>query len=149
MLAGTMPNKVPYITAALVCEKILQDKDNVLSAIRIVDTLYVSRPPGNMPPTVAVLSVLLMTKSGDLTGPSELGLTLRSPSGRSKRIAEKYSSILTGGVHGQNLALTFILEIKDDDFGLYWIDAEWNGQVLTSIPFNLVEGQPSEQPVQS
>jgi hypothetical protein len=137
-----MPNKTPYVTAALICEKILEEKDNVLTAVRIVDTITAQRPPQPSGVVQVVqLSVLVMLKSGDLTGPSEISLKLRSPSGKITDIPQKYPSVLMGGVHGQNLAMGLLLELKDE-FGLYWIDVYWNGEILTNIPFNLVEAPP-------
>ncbi len=144
-----MPNKTPYVTAALLCEKILQEKDNVLTAVRIVDQITVQRPSAVAGLTPAIqMNALVMLKSGDVTGPSEITVKLRSPRGKIMEIPDKYSSLLTGGVQGQNLALTFIVEIKDE-FGLFWLDVYWNGEVLTSIPFNLVEAPPVEIPAKT
>ena len=34
------PDYGPYLIAALICQKVLEEKDGVLSAVRIVDRLY-------------------------------------------------------------------------------------------------------------
>ena len=47
-----MATEGPNVVAAVFCEKVLQEKDGVLSAIRIVDrfTVSVEAPSGAAPP---------------------------------------------------------------------------------------------------
>jgi hypothetical protein len=135
-----MQNTKPYVNVACICEKVLQEKDNVLSAIRLVDTYYL-QPPPLMPEgiTGAVdLSALVLLKSGDVTGKSELGIQIRAPSGRVIELPEKWPVLLNGGEHGVNFVMKFTMPVRE--FGLHWFDVVWQGEVLTSFPLKLVLG---------
>ncbi len=70
-----MPNTKPLVCVACVCEKVLYERDGVLSAIRIVDVLYVpaqNRPSDLSDVALSVpgvsLNILVSLKSGDLKG---------------------------------------------------------------------------------
>ena len=49
----------PYLAAAVLCEKVLQEKDGVLSAIRLVDRFIITasgtQPPGRKQPRLLIL----------------------------------------------------------------------------------------------
>lgn len=56
----------PYLSAAFFCEKVLQEKDNVLSAVRTADTFYVSVPkdlPANTKPSIQATLLLSFKKA--------------------------------------------------------------------------------------
>lgn len=137
-----MANKLPFVQAACICEKVIQDKDDIFSLIRIVDTYYLQ--PIKDVPEGAVgaieLSVFVSVKSGDLNGSYEMSLALRNPIGEVKKLTEKpLPVVLTGGEHGFNLNVHFMLEVKR--FGLFWFDVIWGDELLTSIPLKLVLGE--------
>jgi hypothetical protein len=75
----------PYLTAALLCEKVLQEKDGILSAIRIVDRIIAtaqgSQPPEQMPPVPVNITALLMLKSGNIQGSHTIKIQPVAPSG--------------------------------------------------------------------
>src|SRR5262245_45206440 len=76
----------PYLSAAVFCEKVLGEKDGVLSAIRIVDRITVTAsgtaPPEKMPPTNIQVTALVAFKSGFFKGSAEIKLVGRTPSQR-------------------------------------------------------------------
>ena len=69
-----MNNKEPFVQAAVICENVLQDKDGVISAIRIVDRFIVQTPPGAPPDARGAIQfkVLLSLKSGAVKGKSKV-----------------------------------------------------------------------------
>lgn len=138
-----MPNTRPLVAMAAVCEQILEEKDNVLSAIRLVDTFYVAPAPelpaGNL--AGINLKLLVALKSGDVTGRHELRLVLRTPTGKSTEV-HKGPVVFSGGEHGVNLKIQFAMPVKE--FGLFWFDVIVGDDVLTSIPFKLVLGLPTK-----
>src|SRR5580658_3004071 len=69
----------PYLQAALLCEKALQETDGVISVIRIVDRWTVSGPAEDMPQTAIQATMVLMFKSGFHRGPGRLTITPTSP----------------------------------------------------------------------
>jgi hypothetical protein len=140
-----MPNTKPLVAIATLCEQILEDKDGVVSAIRVVDTYYVE-PPKDLPAGKVAgieLKLLLSLKSGDLTGAHEVRLVLRTPAGKSIEF-HRQQVVFKGGEHGVNLKIRFAMPAKD--FGLYWFDVMFGDDVLTSIPLKLVLGLPGKTP---
>ena len=134
-----MPNTKPLVSVACMCEKILTEKDGVLSAIRLVDTFFVERPIQPLPENVKAgiqMSALVSLKSGDVTGEQEIKITLRKPSGETKEIGS-WKVVLNGGEHGANFMMNMMM--SGTEFGLLWLDVIWQGEVLTSIPIKVVE----------
>ena len=138
-----MRNKKPFVSAAAICESVLQDKDGVVSLIRIVDRFtlrIVPLPPGEVP--TLQLRAFFGVKSGDVKGRSELSVKLRKPDGNTVQLPQKFPIVLNGEEHGANLTLTFGMPVI---FGLYWLDLYWNDEMLTSAPFRLVAETPDQE----
>jgi len=145
-----MANTKPYVAVACVCEKAIIEPDNVVSLIRIVDTVHVQVPAYPLPPGVGGvvgLTVFVSIRSGDVTGQHEVALVLRKPTGMSEP-TQKWPVVLTGGEQGANLKIDFNLVLKGEasDFGLYWFDVLWGEEVLTSIPLKLIRAEPTAAP---
>jgi hypothetical protein len=140
-----MPNTKPLVAVATLCEQILEEKDGVVSAIRVVDTYYVE-PPKDLPAGKVAgipLKMLLSLKSGDLTGSHEIRVVLRAPNGKSIEF-HRQQIAFKGEEQGVNLKIRFAMPAKD--FGLYWFDVMSGDDVLTSIPLKLVLGSPGKTP---
>ncbi len=130
---------LPYVTAALICERVMEEKDGVLSAIRIVDRAEVQiqgDQPGlaNIVPAFQ-LACLVCLKSGPAKGQGALTIDGVKPSGETKRLAE-FPLDLKGGDSGQNLVINMTIASKEE--GLHWFDVRFDGQLLSKIPLILV-----------
>lgn len=77
----------PYLVAALLCEKVLEEKDGVKTLVRIVDRLMhqvvQAQPPEVMPPVQERFALYLRFRCGQAVGTRELRLTIVKPSGES------------------------------------------------------------------
>lgn len=75
----------PYITAALICEKVLQEKDETVSIIRLIDrvtlTVPASSSPESLPPIPLNLSAFISFKSGNARGSYTVKWRTEAPSG--------------------------------------------------------------------
>lgn len=75
----------PYLQAALFCERVLDEKDNVKSLIRLVDRLVVQATgpdvPDTMPEITRQVIAFLSFKSGEAVGTVPIKITLKRPSG--------------------------------------------------------------------
>ncbi len=134
-----MANTKPLVTAACVCEKVLQEKDNVPSIIRIVDTFFIQVPPEDFPKGVQpqlAMTAFVYLRAGDLKGSFEIGLVLRSPSGKTTPVQKWPVVFQAGNEEGANLTIAFGIA-KPELEGGYWFDVLWKDQVLTSIPFKV------------
>ena len=137
-----MANTKPYVAAALLCEKVLHDADGVASLIRIVDrfTIIVPKLPSNIAPSVELTGYFAL-KSGEVRGTSEITLKLRKPDGQVVDVPNKWPITLNGDEHGATVTLHLGLPPV---WGLYWLELHWNGELLSSAPFRLVEAQESQ-----
>lgn len=122
----------PYITAAFMCEKVLQERDGSLSIVRIADRLQYrveGLPPGVKP--AITVNGLVSIKSGMVTGDHTLTIIAERPSG--KRVsAYELPVTLKGRDHGTNIILNMNLGIDED--GLWWFDVLFDGELLTRMP---------------
>lgn len=133
-----MANTKPFVAAAFLCEKVLQEPDNVQSAIRIVDTFFV---PANLPndaTPVVLITGIVSLKSGGMTGSHHVKLVLentkaiRSPIGPEAGWPVVFSEDPADG-----FTVTFTLPLGVKHFGLIWIDVIFDDEVLTRIPIKL------------
>jgi uncharacterized protein DUF6941 len=165
-----MEKNMPLIAAAFVCERVLQEKGDVYSAIRIVDT-YTTKimaitpipdsgtaplvdgpqtPAGGQvlsttPGQVLDMSALVMVRAGDLTGKHELTVEMCAPDGKTVKYPEPFRVEFGLGDPAEAAALTirFVLA-ANSPAGRYWINVFWNGKPLTKIPVRLVKESESQ-----
>lgn len=136
----------PYITAAFICEKVLQEKDGVLTAVRIIDKVFLKLPPEGLPggakPAIAVTG-LLGLKSGPVVGEFDLKIGVTAPSGEKKQEVMLFRLQMLGGDQGQNIIMNVGLGIEQE--GLYWFDVSLGDELLTRIPLLVViTNEPTE-----
>lgn len=163
MIPGYSPNReaiftmnkkpLPYVTAALLCEKVLIEKNESISIVRIADKIqYRVDIPKTLPqdlmkdvrPMVNVEG-LVSIKSGDVTGDHKISVVAERPDGDRKTVFEKVFDF-QGKDHGQNIILNMGIGIKDD--GIYWFDVLFDDEVLTRVPLvitPLPEPEPKEK----
>ena len=149
-----MANTKPFVQIACFCENVLEDKDKVISAIRIVDTYYLGFPtvpegvivPEGMKPVLDLTGVIGL-KSGDLRGSYNIKLVMRKPTGERLEVSPKggWPIVLNGGAHGFNLRMKSKIALAPSEMGLFWFDVLFGEELLTSMPLNLIIGEQPEQ----
>jgi|SRR2546428_10834275 len=140
-----MAKPKPLVQVATICENVLTESDRVASIIRVVDTVYLTAPdglPAGIEPVVQ-LKAFISLKSGDVTGEYDIDVVLRSPSGKKAGLPQRWHVSFLGNEAGANATLNFTMPVTE--WGLYWYDVIWEGEVLTSIPLKLVEGEKPAQ----
>jgi hypothetical protein len=132
----------PFLAAACLCEKVLQEQDGVLTIVRVVDMFSVAIP-SNLPPDTKpgiLLSGLLSFKrssSGAEGETHQARLTLRSPSGKVKILPVIDFFFKPEEVAGANVILQIHLGVEE--YGLFWLDvAVDDAGTVTQIPFRLL-----------
>jgi hypothetical protein len=129
----------PYLTAALICEKVLQEKDNVASAIRIIDrlthTIRGPHLPEELPKVNFQFVIFISLKAGAARGRHQLEVISEHPSGQRNKLFST-SVLFEGEERGNNLVVQAGMEF--DAEGLYWYDVMLEGQRLTRIPFRML-----------
>lgn len=134
-----MANNKPFVAIACLCEKVLREPDGALSLIRIVDQFTVAVPPDvpeEFKPHISMQLVVALRGFG-LIGKYDIVLKVYGPTKASS--PAKMPVEFKVDAQAINIVTTIVLGIET--FGQCRIDVEWEGEVLTSVPFTLVQGQ--------
>src|ERR1039458_4756975 len=81
----------PYVTAALLCERVLQEKDESVTIMRVIDKLQYrlegvgTTLPAGLKPVVAIQGFVSL-KSGPVTGDHTIKVVVERPNGDRKDI---------------------------------------------------------------
>lgn len=135
--------KVPFVAFALFCERVLQEQDGVLSAIRIVDRLNLHEAPRSELPArtqaqvISGINLLIGLKSGEYKGKGTISLQAYTPTGeRLEELKLEMQVELQGGAHAQQLVVQ-LAGLPFTKEGVYWIDVLFDGTVLTRVPLSV------------
>lgn len=139
----------PYISAALFCERVLQESDGVASYIRVVDRFVrrvVAVPGTPLPPQRIEGFVVVVLKPGQARGAFSLGMRLEKPSGE-QGPAQMVTVHFSGGpANGVNVHIQTALDL--DQEGVYWLDILGgdNQLLMSRVPLELQVQRVSEMP---
>jgi hypothetical protein len=125
----------PYVTAAALCDRTLQESDGVLSLIRIVDKVTVAGvgPEEQMAQASVNLTLVLILKAGDAAGrPFTVKLRPENPEGRA--IAETQVPVRFADEPNASASLLVQLGLLINQPGLYWINVLLDDELLTRVP---------------
>jgi hypothetical protein len=142
----------PYVTAALLCEKVLVERDNVATFVRVVDRFAVPKFAGPIPPGVQLpqqtiqATLVILLKSGDLgAGSHKVGIRLQKPD-LTYAPENSLAMFFQGGDdNGAIIAMPIMLAAPEE--GLYWFDVLFEGSLLTRVPLRVLH-QPAILQVQ-
>lgn len=128
----------PFVQIACFCETVIEDKNGVLSLIRIVDTLIRTHrgtaPPEEMPPFTKSLKMVISLKAGKARGRHSIKMAPELPNGSAGDPYER-SIHLEGEEKGHNhiVDLTFQFPLE----GLYWFDIYFDEKKITALPLRV------------
>ena len=128
----------PYLKLGVICERVLQEKDGVLSLIRVVDrftiTIAGKEPPDQLPEGVKILTIVMSWVGG--LGRHEAAFNINSPGGETQPSSRTWSFTLDALNQGHNIIVTLPVRIRRA--GIYWIEFILNGVVKSRIPFQVL-----------
>lgn len=142
----------PYVNAAFICERLLQEQDGVKSAIRIVDrfnrSIHVTsgEPPEKMPPLSVDLWLLLKLKSGSCKGKKDIRITFLAPGGG---VLGSHSGSVVFGGDNRGVDVQVRLQMDLGEEGVYWFDVLLDEWLLTRVPLEIRYLKSSQGPVQT
>jgi len=140
MTASRSVEQGPYLSAALICEKVLEERDGAKSAIRIIDrvtrTAVSPSPPEEMDPFDWDGALLIRLKSGWARGTYPLRVSLIKPSGESPMPIQ--SSVYFEGEEDRGVDIVANMTIKFDQTGIYWFKIYLADKLLTQIPLRVI-----------
>lgn len=143
----------PFLSSALICERVLREADGTLSAIRIVDQITATiRPEGISPSEEAQLTPTLFTptlfmlvtfRAHPEHGRHRIEILGRSPAGKVTQLGAQDlefggPDVMTQG--SANLIVGLNLSLRET--GIYWFDLYLDDLFATSVPLRLVVSRP-------
>jgi len=130
----------PYLSAAVICEKVLQEINGLKSAIRIIDRVtrspYVVDTQSEMAAFNYNLTLLLRLKSGDARGPYPLEVRLTKPSG--ELTTPLRQTLVFEGEEDRGIDLVADIVVKFEMAGIYWFQIYLRDICITQIPFRVI-----------
>jgi|ERR1022692_2081742 hypothetical protein len=140
----------PYLGAAVLCERAIQEADGVLTLVRMIDkitgTVVVPQghDPNVMPPFMVSLTMVVMLRAGEARGNYTIKVRPETPIGTQLAPTELPVSLVgTSDAQGVNLLLNLNLGAQHQ--GLHWFDVLLDDELLTRVPLH-IEYQPAQEP---
>jgi hypothetical protein len=130
----------PYLTAAVLCERVLIEQDGVNSLVRMIDRLTVTaagqQPPEEMPTSQHHLWLYVSFKSGSARGAKNLTIRIQKPSGDSPPPITLPVNFEGEDDRGTNLVLQMQLDV--DVVGVWWFDLSLDDVPVTRLPLRVI-----------
>ncbi len=130
----------PFVTAALLCEKVLIEQDGVKSAIRIVDRVIHQpvgvNPPDAMQPFTHMLTLLVSLKAGWIRGSRAIEIRMVKPTGESSQVGNPTVFFEGEDDRGVDLVIQLLMNVERP--GLYWFHVNFEGRTLSRIPLRVI-----------
>lgn len=126
----------PFLTAAFVCERVLQEQDGAVSAIRIIDRVFFILGEDGQPINPQhPITFLISFKAGQARGRFTVTVRREQPSGEEGPVFEA-PVFFEGEDRGVNLIVN--AAFAPDQEGLYWYDVLFEGNRVTRIPLRAI-----------
>ncbi|MGH2397936.1 MAG: DUF6941 family protein [bacterium] len=144
----------PYLTAALLCERVIQEKDNVKSIMRIIDQVIQTghpaqgrEPPPDLVPFQYEISMFTGFKRGQAAqGEHHVEIVFVSASGARTRLIENRFRF-TSDDPGEGLDMIGQLSVRIERTGLHWFEVHLNGTLITRAPLRVIYRREVATPV--
>jgi len=130
----------PYLLAALVCERVLEEKDGTKSAIRIIDRITRNavgpNPPKVMEPFDYEMTLFIRLKSGNVRGVYQLRIVLVAPSGESPQPIPV--TVNFEGEEDRGVDIVAGMRSHFTVTGIHWVEIFLGEEFLTRVPIRVV-----------
>jgi hypothetical protein len=124
----------PHLIAALICERVLQEQDGAVTAVRIIDrvTFATRRDQERLPYPIWFL---IMFKSGSTRGSHTVRIEVETPSTERLPVLEA-QALFEGEDRGVNVVVN--AHFAPSDAGVYWYDVYFGDTRVTRIPLRAI-----------
>jgi hypothetical protein len=134
--SGSIVPTGPWITAALICEKVLMEATGLASAIRILDRyIFILGPDGQPLAPAQPVFFLISLKSGEARGSHRIRIEREDPSTMRSPIVET-DLFFEGEDRGAQLVVNG--DFAPAEAGLYWYDVFLNDRLITRMSLRAI-----------
>jgi len=127
----------PHVQAASFVDRVLHERDGVLSLVRMVDRVAVHAPPDapdEIPEGATTkMTMVIMLKSGEALGRHRVTIRPEQPSGL-EGTPHGVEVYFEGGDRGANLIVELDVALVE---GLHWFRVELGDRELTRVPLRV------------
>lgn len=135
----------PYLAMAILCEKVLTESDNVISAIRVIDNLTIGEAPDIGARFVPGIQLLTMFKSGGNLGDYPLRIDVTYPTSIRKTIISQTLTFSNPSLDSGTY-MTGAIPIRWNGEGYYLYDVYLNDKFCTRVPLQILVEKNTEPP---
>jgi hypothetical protein len=131
----------PFLNA-LLCEKILEEKDGIKSAVRIIDQVNRSMVGIGLPvPTIMEefefsIALLIRLKAGAARGTYQIKVQVKKPN--NDDAGEMEHPVHLPGPDDAGIDIALNVQMKIDQVGTWWFDIFVNGERWMRLPLRVV-----------
>ncbi len=128
----------PHLQMAVICERVLQEVNGVLSVIRVIDRLTFTPPMGaspTMPAQLVTLNAVILFRSDQARGRGTVTLRPQRPSGFNMP-EMNFPVLFEGEDRGSQFILDLVFPAEEE--GLYWFDVLLDGKLISRMPLRIV-----------
>jgi hypothetical protein len=130
----------PYLGAALICERIIEEKDGVKSLMRVVNRIIQQargpEVPDKMPPIIATLALFLSIRTGKKSGKGEIRIVFSRPDKTAG--PEQIQRVNLDEPESRSTDIMINMNLGLDQEGTYWFEIYFGEFLMTKIPLTVV-----------
>ena len=131
----------PWVRMALLCERVIEDKEGVLTIVRVVDRVITTvqaqgvDPPAQMPPLDYATNLVITLTAGDALGRHTVNVETEGPDGQTKP-GPSFTVVFESPDRGTNLIINMQLRLEKE--GLHWFNVLLEDRLLSRVPLRVV-----------
>lgn len=130
----------PHLLAAILCERLLEEKDGVNSIIRVIDQLVIQAAgpdvPSQLPKRQQDMWFFLLLKTGEQPGACPIEIKMVKPDLSSPPAFKQTVHMESPNYRGVAVRIYMSLEI--DQVGVWWFEVFVKGIKRTRVPLHVV-----------
>jgi hypothetical protein len=132
----------PFVNVAAFCDRVLDEKDNVISLVRVIDriTIQATGPeaPDALPPGMIQTTLVVVLKAGEARGNQVVQVNLEYPDGGHRGGPEVAINFPGGPETGANIVMPVAFEATSA--GVYWAHVLVNRRPVARVPLKIEYG---------
>jgi hypothetical protein len=124
----------PHLAVAVICERVIQEQDGGVTAVRIIDRITFLTLEGSERQPQPIWFLIKLT-AGAARGSGTIRVEVEKPS-------TERGAVLEGGVffegEDRGVVVAVNAQFAPPEAGLYWYDVYYNDERLTRIPLRAI-----------
>jgi hypothetical protein len=125
--------------SCFVCQQVLKDQDNLITAVRIFDVITVRKIPTADTAIIDLYAVALVRTSATEPSSRRMTVELVSPSGARGTFGWNEVLFDSQGGNGHPIGATMVVQFRlsIEKSGLYWVSIALDGEQIALMPLTL------------